>query len=343
MNDPAPLALASVPSAPADPSLLTLHLDICRMRAELELLETRIGRIRASEAEAAADTRPFVDRAQDLVDRTVESLYETGRAEIEAIDRQSRLDAESRLAEASRHAQELLAAAREELADALIERAESAARVQAPTADVVILPDEGLIVLPGHELVVLPDAGLIVLPRDDVVLGDDVRAGSDVLEPASAEVILLPGEDVVVVLPEHEEPAEAAAPGTDTVVEAAPALDTVVEAAPVVDEVESVEAATSVEAPPAPSTGSTSLPTLGSSWAATEVQPAPASSGLETDRANAAFDVWLAMAPPVPEVADLEQIEAVSAGRPGWLRAIEAIAVLLFVALVVAAGLYIIG
>ena len=326
MNDPAPLALASVPSAPADPSLLTLHLDICRMRAELELLETRIGRIRASEAEAAADTRPFVDRAQDLVDRTVESLYETGRAEIEAVDRQSRLDAESRLAEASRHAQELLAAAREELADALTERAESAARVQAPTADVVILPDEGLIVLPGHELVVLPDAGLIVLPGDDVVLADDVvvvddvRAGHDVLEPASAGVVLLPGEDVVVVLPEHEVPAEALAPGTDTVVEAAPAPDTVLEAAAVVDEVESVEAATSVEAP-----------------------PAPASSGPETDRANAAFDVWLAMAPPVPEVTDSEQIEAVSAGRPGWLRAIEAIAVLLFVALVVAAGLYIIG
>ena len=59
--------------------------------------------------------------------------------------------------------------------------------------------------------------------------------------------------------------------------------------------------------------------------------------------ANAAFDVWLAMAPPVPEVTDSEQVEAVSAGRPGWLRAIEAIAVLLFVALVVAAGLYIIG
>ena len=90
MNEPTPFALASVPAASTDPRLLTMHLDICRMRAELELLEGRISRIRASEAEAAADTRPFVDRAQDLVDRTVASLLEAGRAEIEATDRQSR-------------------------------------------------------------------------------------------------------------------------------------------------------------------------------------------------------------------------------------------------------------
>ena len=170
VNEPTPFALASVPAVSTDPRLLTMHLDICRMRAELELLEGRISRIRASEAEAAADTRPFVDRAQDLVDRTVASLLEAGRAEIEATDRQSIGAAEARMAEANRQARLLITAAREELAAALTERAEAAERAHGSAADVVILPDEGLVVLPGDDLVVLPDEGLVVLPGDDAVL-----------------------------------------------------------------------------------------------------------------------------------------------------------------------------
>ena len=179
-----------------------MHLDICRMRAELELLEGRISRIRASEAEAAADTRPFVDRAQDLVDRTVASLLEAGRAEIEATDRQSIGDAEARMAEANRQARLLITAAREELAAALTERAEAAERAHGSAADVVILPDEGLVVLPGDDLVVLPDDGLVVLPGDDAVM-------------SSADgLVVLPGDDVVLVLPDHDgEPALGAGVG----------------------------------------------------------------------------------------------------------------------------------
>ncbi len=192
MNEPTPFALASVPAASTDPRLLTMHLDICRMRAELELLEGRISRIRASEAEAAADTRPFVDRAQDLVDRTVASLLEAGRAEIEATDRQSVADAEGRMAEANRQARLLIAAAREELAAALTERAEAAERAHGSAADVVILPDEGLVVLPGDDLVVLPDEGLVVLPGDDAVM-------------SSADgLVVLPGDELVLVLPDDD-------------------------------------------------------------------------------------------------------------------------------------------
>ena len=106
MSDPSPYVLTPVPSTTSDPRLLTLHLEICRMRAELENLEARIERIRVSEVEAASDTRPFVDRAQELVDRTVAALLESGRTEIALAGAESRVRAAARLEAANRQAQE---------------------------------------------------------------------------------------------------------------------------------------------------------------------------------------------------------------------------------------------
>lgn len=329
MTEPSPFVLAPVPPASADPRLLTLHLDICRMKAELELLETRIGRIRASEAEAAADTRPFVDRAQDLLDLTVSSIYEGGRGEIEAIDRQSRLDAEARLSEASRHAHMLLAAAREDLANALTERAEAVAPARADAADVVILPDDGLLVLPGDDLVGLPDPGLMVLP------------GEGAITPSDGGLMVVPGDDVLLVLTEPVEPVESA-PVLEPIAMVGGAVEASVE-----DAGAAAEPAAPVDAPPPASLG---LPGLGGSWSSSDMSRTPLATGAsETTRADAAFDVWLAMAPPVAPDDETESFEADVAGRgngkgrPVWLRPMEAAAALVLVAIFVAVGLVLVG
>jgi hypothetical protein len=352
VNEPTPFALASVPAASTDPRLLTMHLDICRMRAELELLEGRIGRIRASEAEAAADTRPFVDRAQDLVDRTVASLLEAGRAEIDAADRRSIDAAEARMAEANRQARLLITAAREELAVALTERAEAVERAHGTAADVVILPDEGLVVLPGDELVVLPDDGFVVLPGDDAVMspGDGL--------------VVFPGDDVVLVLPDHDgEPARGAEVGAAASPD--PAASAVAEppSEPVTIEPAPVDAwfvAGTGLAPPAAaaSTVPTEAPVAATIPPPPPAPPAPtggsAPTSPPTTRAepliptlggvDAAYDVWLALAPPAePAAGDDELPEVTAAGRPSWLRPIEALAALILVAIVVAVVLFAIG
>ncbi len=359
MSEPTPFALASVPAASTDPRLLTMHLDICRMRAELELLEGRISRIRASEAEAAADTRPFVDRAQDLVDRTVASLLEAGRAEIEATERQSIGDAEARMAEANRQARLLITAAREELAAALTERAEAAERAHGSAADVVILPDEGLVVLPGDDLVVLPDEGLVVLPGDDAVM-------------SSADgLVVVPGDPVVLVLTDHDgEPPLGAGVGATA---PEPAFTTAAEppAEPVTIEPAALDPgffAGAGFAPPAPP-DPPSDPSVGATWpppppappaptgGSTPPPPPPAatttSESSESSEPTApassvaddAYDAWLALAPPadaVPPGVD-EQSEITGTGRPAWLRPLEAAAALILVALVVAVGLVLVG
>ncbi len=154
MSDPSPYVLASVPSTSSDPRLLTLHLEICRMRAELENLEARIERIRVSEVEAASDTRPFVDRAQELVDRTVAALLESGRTEIALAGTESRVRAAARLEAANRQAQELLSSAREELAAVLTERAESVGDLSdLGESDRTVLADDGLMLLPAASAV----------------------------------------------------------------------------------------------------------------------------------------------------------------------------------------------
>ena len=67
---------------------------------------------------------------------------------------------------------------------------------------------------------------------------------------------------------------------------------------------------------------------------------APAASS-----ADVAFDVWLSMAPPAEDASeqDDEMPEVEAAGRPAWLRPIEAVAALILVALIVAVGLVIVG
>jgi hypothetical protein len=355
VNEPTPFALASVPAASTDPRLLTMHLDICRMRAELELLEGRISRIRASEAEAAADTRPFVDRAQDLVDRTVASLLEAGRAEIEAADHRSIADAEGRMAEANHQARLLITAAREELAAALTERAEAAERADGRAADVVILPDEGLVVLPGDDLVVLPDEGLVVLPGDDAVM-------------SSADgLVVLPGDDVVLVLPDDDGvPLVGAAVGAAEPVVAA-AAEPVHDPEPLVPDqpsgpsgffadegwVPTAPVASAAEAgppPPPPPAPSAVVPAPSPSVVPAapdeDAEPASSDSSSAASSADTAFDVWLSMAPPAdtapgPDGDEMPEVE--EAGPPGWLRPVEAVAALILVALIVAVGLVLVG
>jgi hypothetical protein len=364
VSEPSPFLLSPVPPASADPRLLTLHLDICRMKAELELLEARINRIRAGEAEAAADTRPFVDRAQDLLDRTVASIYESGRAEIEATDRQSRLDAEARLAEASRQAQMLLAAAREELAAALTERVEAVEPTTVAPAEVVILPDDGLLALPGDDLIVLPDPGLVVVPSDDAVVSSD--GGLPIVAEEEADALLVgPGEEALLVRPEHdesdqlEEPpvvdasaVEAPPVGDVSAVEETPADDvSAVEETPA-DDVSAVEETpaddvSAVEETPAddvPTGGSLNLPGLSGSWSSSDLSRTPSATGMpEASQADAAFDVWLAMAPPVAPGEDAPTSEAEGKVRPGWLRPLEAAAALVLVAILVTVALIIVG
>jgi hypothetical protein len=65
----------------------------------------------------------------------------------------------------------------------------------------------------------------------------------------------------------------------------------------------------------------------------------------ETVRADAAFDIWLAMSPPpgeLEEPAD-EAGPDTASGRPAWVRPLEAVAALILVALMIGLTLVIVG
>jgi hypothetical protein len=109
----APFVLAAISAAPVDSASLMLHLEICRLQAELDLLESRIGDAQAApgppgEADVAA---PFAHRAEELVERMVASLRHAGREEAQAV-----------LDDARRRAEDVVAGARAQLATALVER-----------------------------------------------------------------------------------------------------------------------------------------------------------------------------------------------------------------------------
>jgi hypothetical protein len=120
----APFVLAAISAAPVDSASLMLHLEICRLQAELDLLESRIGDAQAApgppgEADVAA---PFAHRAEELVERMVASLRHAGREEIEAASDRRRREAQAVLDDARRRAEDVVAGARAQLATALVER-----------------------------------------------------------------------------------------------------------------------------------------------------------------------------------------------------------------------------
>ena len=86
MSNAAPFAIAGSTTSVADPRSLVLRLEVCRLQAELERLEARLGELRSS---STAESAPSVDQpdpvggsADELVDRMVATLLESGRAEI---------------------------------------------------------------------------------------------------------------------------------------------------------------------------------------------------------------------------------------------------------------------
>ena len=243
-----------MPDVPADPRVLTLHLEIQRMRAELESFEQRLEQIRLSEAAAAADTRPFAERAEELVSQMVATLHQSGMDEISAVTTEARMLAGTRLEDANRQAQRLLDAAREDLAAALTEHAGATSSVEDRTVivldehdDVLVLPDAEL-VAPVYaevpvdtdddlasaldDLPVVSDHQVSVLPEDDLAavlaaLGSYAGAGSSVLEPPEDLVpalddelveadddLMTPAFDGLVTLPD----ADLVVSGSDDVI-----------------------------------------------------------------------------------------------------------------------------
>ena len=188
-----------MPDVPADPRVLTLHLEIQRMRAELESFEQRLEQIRLSEAAAAADTRPFAERAEELVSQMVASLHQTGMDEISAVTTEARMVAGTRLEDANRQAQRILDAAREELAAALTEHAV----VSQPLEDdgSVIVLDEDVLILPDDD-VAAPVPDVMPVPTvTDTFAGDDLASALDDLPVVSdPEVAVLPEADLAAVL-----------------------------------------------------------------------------------------------------------------------------------------------
>ena len=232
-----------MPDVPADPRVLTLHLEIQRMRAELESFEQRLEQIRLSEAAAAADTRPFAERAEELVSQMVASLHQSGMDEISAVTTEARMVAGTRLEDANRQAQRILDAAREELAEALTEHAvvsqplEDDGSVIVLDEDVLILPDDD-VVAPVHDVVPVPAATEAV---SETVADDDLASALDDLPVVSdPEVAVLPEADLAAVLAALgsyaavervvAEPEDDLVPAADELVEAdedrmAPAAD----------------------------------------------------------------------------------------------------------------------
>jgi hypothetical protein len=121
-----PVLLTSLPTDLDGPAPLSLQLEICRLRAELEAVEERL-----TDARRAADPEglatPFADRAALLVDRMVASLRETLHTEAERTMATAELEAAARVESGRHQAQAVLAAARADLARVLEERADAVA------------------------------------------------------------------------------------------------------------------------------------------------------------------------------------------------------------------------
>jgi hypothetical protein len=181
------LGAAAVPAAPTDPRELALHLEICRLQAELEGLDARIRQVEAARAAGGSGYDPFVERAEELVERMVASLYVNGRAEIAEAAAAADADAEAILAEARARARTILTEARGELAGALVERADAVDDAVAPhavldlTGPTPTVAAEPLVVVPAAEVpfeTAVTDAVAVegVVTTDGVVEVDELDA-----------------------------------------------------------------------------------------------------------------------------------------------------------------------
>jgi hypothetical protein len=298
---PTPLALAAVPSGPIDPGHLAQHLEICRLHAELELLEGRIRRLQSAVVPGDDALSPFTDRAQDLVDRMVDSLYTAGRGEIIAESTRTRIQAEARVEEARQRADEMLTTARDDLAVALAGRAEAVDAARALGLDVIVLTEPEL--APATPLAVGPEP-----PPAPVEAPVEPDAPVLLQEPS------VPPRRVYLRVPGVTVPATAA-----TAAPADPAPVVVAPADPV--PADDVQSATAVE--------------------------------VEAARTDAAFEAWMAVAPPlgppVPKVdgkvAELGATEhtTVDRRRSRWVRVWEVVAGLIAVAIIVVMVLLAVG
>jgi hypothetical protein len=295
VSGPASLALAG-PASVADPSSLALHLDICRLHAELRVLEARIAELDSGSAAEGDSVAPFADRAEELVERMVSSLLLSGREEIAADSARRIRQAEDRLHEAARRADATVGAARTEVAAALAERERRLAGVRASGLDVLVLTD------------------------------DELRAAATKLLPP-------PTDPMPVSAPF---PAPVTAPRMVSSGVAAPAED--VHASTGSMEMEAVEV-------PAPE------PTI-------QLSPPVSAVAAEEARTDAAFDVWMAVAPATESEAEAEREtstpqeapEPVVAGdetrsrtRSRWVLPLEVAAALLVAAILVLVLLVVIG
>ncbi len=313
-------AAAAVPAAPTDPRELALHLEICRLQAELEGLEARIHQVEAARAAGGSGYDPFVERAEELVERMVASLYVTGRAEIAEAAAASDTEAEAVIAEARARAQAILNEARGELATVLVDRADA--------VDELVVPDSVLD---------LTEAAPPVVAEALVVADDEVAA--EPVPVAAVEPVV--AEPEAVEIPELPGPVTAAATVVEPVVESEPEVL-----------VERVVAEPEVAAAPAafvlPDVEAPDLQDAAPGLAST----APAGGAAASDRTDAAFEAWLAVAPTPPaDPADAATDTAVGTDdelvpesvRPAWVRPLEAAIALVAVAVLVILALLLVG
>jgi len=345
MTAPGPVGPA-VPAAPTDPRELALHLEICRMQAELEGLEEHIRQVEAARSEGRHGYDPFVERAEELMERMVASLYVSGRSEIAAARAATDERAEALLEDARQRAQAILAEARAELATALLERAEA---IEDPTAEHVVDLTDGAGAVEDVVDQRSVDADIVVAEDPDAVV--DAR---DVL-PVDAESVdtELVDAETVDVLPVDTEPvddeadAEVASPDPSLLLPPPPPAPS---------------AAGQVDLWLTPPAEPVSLPLLPPPGAASELpgetrsevdEPTPSAVEIETARTDAAFDAWLAVGPPVSEADRAETGEAIPGladlgdedgpRRPAWVRPVEAAIALGTVALAVVLLLLLVG
>jgi len=289
VNDPASLALA-LPASVADPSSLALHLDICRLHAELRVLEARIAELDSGSAAEGDSVAPFADRAEELVERMVSALLLSGREEIAADSARRTREAEDRLHEAARRADATVGAARTEVAAALAERERRLAGARASGLDVLVLTDEEL-----------------------------RAAATSLLSPLSDPT------PVSVAVPAPVTAHRAVSPAV-----ARPS-----------DEIPSITGSMAMEAVELPAPEPTQ-----------KLSPPVSAVAAEEARTDAAFDVWMAVAPATeaePSTPEQEPEPVVpgdetrSRARSRWVLPLEVAAALLVAAILVVVLLVVIG
>ena len=132
-------------AATADPRSLVLHLEVCRLQAELERLEGRLADLRANHPDDPARGGPAADPgaeiADEVIDRMVATLLEAGRADIATSAAARQHAAEDRLGLDRARAAGIVASARADLDRALAERGQALHEGWDAGFDVVVLAD----------------------------------------------------------------------------------------------------------------------------------------------------------------------------------------------------------